>query len=135
MTIQLSDAVRNAMLDQYETTIGTAPGFRIRTGTQPANCGASRLGTILASMTLPSDWMNAASGGSKTKLGSWQDASADNPGVAGHYEVMNTALTVCHEQGSCSATGGGGDLELDNTNIASGQTVTVTTFTRNAGNP
>jgi hypothetical protein len=34
---------------------------------------------------------------------------------------------VCKAQGSCGI--GTGDLQLDNTNIAVGQTVTVTAFT------
>jgi hypothetical protein len=33
-----------------------------------------------------------------------------------------------------TATGGGGDMTLDNTSIASGQKVTITTFTISAGN-
>jgi hypothetical protein len=37
-------------------------------------------------------------------------------------------------QGSITATGGGGDMTLDNTSIASGQTITVTGFTLTAGN-
>jgi hypothetical protein len=35
---------------------------------------------------------------------------------------------TCHAQGSVTATGGGGDLTLDNVNIASGQTVSVATW-------
>jgi len=37
-------------------------------------------------------------------------------------------------QGTVTATGGGGDLELDNTSIAATQKVTITTFTLTAGN-
>jgi hypothetical protein len=37
-------------------------------------------------------------------------------------------------QGSVTLTGGGGDLTLDNTNIAAGQDVLVTSFTYNRGN-
>lgn len=36
-------------------------------------------------------------------------------------------------QGSITATGGGGDMELDNTSIAAGQQVTVSSFTITAG--
>jgi hypothetical protein len=88
MTVQHSVAVRNARLDVWESTIGTSPILRIRTGAQPANCAAARTGTILASITLPSDWMAAASGGVKAKSGTWSDSSADAPGTAGHYEIM-----------------------------------------------
>ena len=37
-------------------------------------------------------------------------------------------------QGTVTATGGGGDMTLDNTSIASAQTVTVSSFTLTDGN-
>lgn len=128
MTIQLSDAVRNAMADQYETTIGTAPTIEIRTGSPPANCAAADSGSLLATITLPSDWLTAASSGSKSKSGTWSVA-ASGTGTAGHYRIKQGG--TCHEQGTITATGGGGDMTVDNTSVASGQTVTVTTFSRN----
>lgn len=128
MTIQLSTTVRNARLDVIESTIGTSPILRIRTGAQPANCAASRSGTVLATVNLPSDWMQAASGGSKALSGTWQDASADASGTAAHFEIMDSTGTTCHMQGSVSATGGGGDLQVDNVVFAAGQQVTVTAF-------
>lgn len=134
MTVQNSVAVRNARLDSDEATIGTAPILRIRTGAQPADCAAARSGTILSAITLPSDWMNAASGGTKTKLGTWADAAADAAGTAGHYEIMDSTGTTCHEQGSVTATGGGGDLQVDNVVFAAGQSFTITAYTKTAGN-
>lgn len=132
MAVQLSDAVRNAMADAYETAIGTAPTLEIRTGAPPANCAAADSGTLLASMTLPSDWMSAASGGSKSKLGTWEDLLANAAGTAGHYRIKQGA--TCHEQGTVTATGGGGDMTVDNTSIAVNQKVTVTTFVRTQPN-
>lgn len=134
MPLQLSTAVRNAALDSFETTVGTSPILRIRTGSPPANCAASRTGTILATLSLPSDFMAAASGGSKAKNGTWEDASADNSGTAGHFELMDSAGTTCHAQGTVTATGGGGDMTVNNVVLASGQPFTVTLFTISAGN-
>lgn len=134
MTVQNSVAVRNARLDSDESAIGTAPIMTIRTGAQPADCAAANSGTVLATLTLPSDWMNAASGGTKTKLGTWQDASADNGGTPGHYRIHDSTGTTCHEQGSVTATGGGGDLQVDNTTFAAGQSFTITAYTKTAGN-
>lgn len=128
MAVQLSVAVRNARLDSIETTAGTSPKLQIRTGAQPANCAASATGTLLAEITCPADWLNAASGGAKTLAGSWTVA-ASGTGTAGHYRLLDSAGTTCHEQGSITATGGGGDMTVDNTSIASGQTVTVTSKT------
>lgn len=133
MPFQFSTAYRNASLDQFETTVGTSPVLRIRTGSVPANCAASRTGTVLATMTLPSDWMAAASGGTKSLSGTWQDTSADATGTAGHFEIMDSTATTCHCQGTVTATGGGGDMTLDSVSITSGQSVSVTSFTLTGG--
>ena len=134
MSVQLSTTVRNARLDTVESTISTAPILKIRTGAQPANCAAADSGTVLATMTLPSDWMNAAASGQKTLLGTWQDTSADAAGTAGHFRIYDSAGTTCHIQGSVTATGGGGDMTLDNAVIALGQQVTINSFTLTDGN-
>lgn len=134
MTVQLSTAVRNARLDAIETAIGTSAVLKIRTGAQPADCAAADSGTVLASITLPSDWANAASGGSKDKAGTWQDASADNSGTAAHYRLYASDGTTCHEQGSVTVTGGGGDLTLDSVSITAGQVVTISSWTKTDGN-
>lgn len=134
MALQLSITARNARLDAIETTIGTAPILTIRTGAAPADCATANSGTVLATLTLPSDWMANAASGSKAKSGTWQDASADNAGTAAHFRIHDSTGTTCHLQGSVTATGGGGDLTLDNTSIAAGQTVTITSFTLTDGN-
>lgn len=128
MAIQLSVAVRNARLDAIETTVGTSAVMKIRTGAQPADCAAADSGTVLATLSLPSDWLAAASSGSKAKAGTWQDASADATGTAAHFRIYASDGTTCGLQGSVTATGGGGDLTLDNVSVASAQTVTITSF-------
>lgn len=133
MAIQYSVAVRNAQLDAFETTVGTSPKLQIRTGAQPADCATAASGTLLAEMTLPSDFMAAASGGSKALSGSWT-VNATGTGTAGHFRILNSAGSTCHLQGSITATGGGGDLQVDNTSIASGQTTTITAMTITRGN-
>lgn len=134
MALQYSVSVRNAQLDALETTCGASAILRIRSGTVPANCAAADSGTVLATINLPSDWMAAASSGSKAKSGTWEDASADATGTAAHWRLYASDGTTCHAQGTITATGGGGDMTLDNTSINSGQTVTVTSFTISAGN-
>lgn len=133
MTLQFDTTVRNAMLDAIETQIGTLPHLKIRSGALPTNCGSADSGAVLADITLPSDWMAAASGGSKTMSGSWADASADGTGTAGHFRVYDSGGT-CRMQGNVTATGGGGFMEVDNTSFAAGQSFTVTSFQINAGN-
>jgi hypothetical protein len=198
MALQLSTTVRNAQLDTWETTISTSPQLRIYTGSPPADCATAASGTLLATITLPSDWMAAASGGSKAKSGTWSVAAGAS-GTAGYYRIYDSTGTTCHEQGTVSlsvaiatsaltaangnvltfasttgvsvgmnvsgtgvvagstvvaltgttvtlsltSTAGvssatsitfGGEATLDNTSIASSQTVTITTFTRTIPN-
>jgi hypothetical protein len=134
MAFQMSVAVRNALLDSIETTVSTSAVLKIRTGAPPADCAAADSGTVLCTMSLPSDWMAGASSGSKAKSGTWQDASADATGTAAHFRIYASDGTTCHMQGTVTATGGGGDMTVDNTSIASAQTVTVTSFTLTAPN-
>jgi hypothetical protein len=129
MAVQLSVAVRNARLDAIETSIGTSAVLRIRTGAPPATCATADSGTVLATLNLPTDWMAAAASGSKAKSGTWEDLTADATGTAAHFRVYDSGGTVCGIQGTVTATGGGGDMTLDNTSIASGQAVSITTFT------
>lgn len=134
MALQLSVAVRNAQLDAFESTIGTAAVLKIWSGSAPANCAAANSGTELASMTLPSDWMAAASSGSKAKSGTWEDTSANASGTAGHWRLYASDGTTCHAQGTVTATSGGGDMELTTTTIVSGQPVVISTFTLTRAN-
>lgn len=131
MAIQYSVAVNNARLDAVESTISTTAVLKIFSGAVPANCAAADPTGTLVTITLPSDWMNAASSASKTKLGTWSN-TASGTGTAASFRIYESTATTCHIQGSCGL--GTGDLQLDNTSIASGQTVTVNTFTLNAAN-
>lgn len=134
MTVQLSTSVRNAELDAIETAIGTSAVLKIRTGAQPATCATADSGTVLATCSLPSDWMTPASGGSKALSGTWQDASADNSGTAAHWRLYASDGVTCHAQGTITLTGGGGDMTVDTVNFTAGQQFTVTAFTLTAGN-
>lgn len=136
MAVQLGTTLRNNMIGQYETTLGTTPKLILRSGTQPADCATTDAGTFLAILTLPSDWMNAAASGSITKNGTWT-GTASAAGTVGHYRLKDSTATstdntgTTHEQGSVGQ--GTGDLSLDNVVVANGQTITVTTWTRTQG--
>lgn len=134
MPLQLSTTVRNALLDAIETAAGASAILRIRTGAAPANCAAADAGTVLATVNLPANWMADASGGTKVLSGSWVDSSADNAGTAAHFRVYASDGTTCHMQGTVTATGGGGDMTVDNAVFAAGQQFTVTGFTLTAPN-
>ena len=132
MAVQLSVAVRNARLDAIETTIGATAVLKIRSGSVPADCATADAGTVLATLTLPSDWMAAASGGSKAKSGTWQDTSADASGKAAHFRIYDSGGTVCGLQGTVGV--GSGDLQVDSVSFTAGQSFSITGFTITDGN-
>jgi len=134
MAIKISNTVKNARLDAIETAIGTSAVLKIRTGSAPAAITDADSGTVLATLTLPSDWMAAASGGSKAKSGTSEDSSADATGTAAHFRLYASDGTTQHMQGTVTATGGGGDMTVDNTSFASGQAFSITGFTLTDGN-
>lgn len=134
MGIQLATSTRNAMLDAIETDAGTSAVLFIYSGSQPASCAASEAGTMLVQYSLASDWAANASGGSKAFNNIPLSVPASAGGTAGHFRITKSDGTTCTMQGSITATGGGGDMIIDNTSIASGQTVNVTGFTINAPN-
>ena len=133
-TLQFSDAVNNSQLDAIETQIGTSAILEIRTGSLPANCAASRTGTVLATLSLPSDWMSNAATHAKAKTGTWQDTSADATGTAGYFTVYASDGTTVGMQGDVTATAGGGAMTIASTSITATQPIVVTGFTLTAGN-
>ena len=134
MAVQLSVAVRNARLDAIETTIGASAVLKIRTGAQPATVATADSGTVLATCALPSDYFTAAAAGVLVKLGTWEDTSADADGTAAHWRLYATDGTTAHAQGTVTATGGGGDMTVDNVVFATAQQFTITAFSLTDGN-
>jgi len=134
MAIQLAVSTRNAGLDAYETEIGTAARLKFRTGTVPADCATADSGTVIADLTLPSDWLAAASGGVKSKSGTWQDLAADASGTIGHYRIYESTGTTCKLQGTVTLTAGGGDMTVDAVVVTAGQQIVITAYSWTAGN-
>jgi hypothetical protein len=131
MAVQYSVAVRNARQNAVEATVGTGPILQLRTGAQPASCAAADSGTLLATLTLPTDWLNAASAGATTLAGSWS-GTVSVAGTVGHFRLKDSGGTVCHMQGSVGL--GTGDLSMDNNVVAVSQVVTINTWTTTDGN-
>jgi hypothetical protein len=134
MALQYSVALRDNQLDQIEVTLGASALLLVFSGAPPGTCAAADTGTLLATVALPADWMQPASGGVKVKSGTWQDTSADGTGIAGHFRMKDAAGTTCHLQGTVGAIGSGAEMEVDNTSFNSGQMFTVNSFQVAAGN-
>lgn len=135
MAHQESVTVRNACLDAKEAAIGPSAILRIFTGAQPANCAAANSGTLLATLSLPSDYMSNASGGVKVKTGTWS-GTASAGGSAAHYRIYASDGTTCHMQGSVGVSGDipTPQMIVDNTSFANGQTFTVLAYSITGGN-
>lgn len=126
MALQWDTTLRNTWLDAIETALGTSPILELRSGSPPANVAAADSGTLLASITCPSDWAAAASSGSKAMSGTWQDLSADASGTPGHFRLKTSGGT-CKMQGTAGTSGT--DMILDAATLTAGQQFNVTTFT------
>lgn len=129
MAVKWSATVRNAVLDAIETAMGTAVIVRIFTGSAPAAVTDASTGTELVEYTLASDWMANGTSGTKTLNSLPISGTAGATGTAGYYRIYASDGTTCHEQGTVTATGGGGDMTISNTSITSGQSVNITGWT------
>jgi hypothetical protein len=136
MAITMTDALVRAILDGGYDAVFNSGTLEARSGAAPG-AGAAPAGTLLWSFGVPADAMAAASGRSKQKNGVWTSvglAGAGGGTVAGHYRfkaVGDTGAATQNEarqEGSITITGGGGDMTVDNPNIATGQSMTVNTF-------
>lgn len=97
--MQFGTSVRNARADAVETTIGAAAKLYLFSGAKPTNCAAADPAGELASGALPSDWLAAASSGSKALAGTWIITAAANGDVAS-FRIKDNAGTTCHIQGT-----------------------------------
>lgn len=138
MAVQFSTTVRNAMLQAIATTMGATPHIEVWSGSVPASCATASSGTKLAKFDLVgavNTWNDAAASGSMNQV-----ASATLPvsttglanGTAGYYRMFASDDSTCHEQGTVTVTGGGGDATIDSTSIASGGAVQITGFSKTA---
>jgi hypothetical protein len=126
MAFQYGSTLRTNQVGQIQTTIGTGGSLKIFSGAEPANCAAADPTGLLCTISLPSTFLTS-SGGATTISGTWS-ATAAAGGTAASFRMYDSGGT-CHVQGNVTS-----DLVLNNTNIASGQTVTVTSFSVTAGN-
>lgn len=133
--IQFDVTTQNARLDATETSWGPSPTLVFLSGTAPALTTTAETGTRLAVMNLPADYMAAASGGTKSLLGTWQDPSADASGTIGYARIYDSS-SVCRAQLKVTATGTtpAGAIVVSSLTIALGQPFSIVSFTLTEGN-
>lgn len=132
MAITVTDKTAQITLDALDATWNSGK-LQFRTGAPPG-ANAAPTGTLLVEITLPADAFAAASGRTKTKLGTWSGLSVAI-GTIGHYRLIASTDTgiatqaEAREEGTVTLTGAGGDLQVDAHPSSIGQTVTVTAYT------
>jgi hypothetical protein len=125
MAFQFGSTLRTNRVGQIQTTVGGSGTLKIFSGAEPANCAAADPAGALVTITLPATFLTS-SGGVTTIAGTWS-ASASGTGTAASWRIYDGSA-VCHVQGNVS------DMTLSNNSIASGQTVSVTSFSVTDGN-
>lgn len=129
MTLGISVAARNAMLDAITTAIGSSGKVRIYSGTRPATGGTAT--TLLAELPLSATAAAAASSGVLTLNAITNDSSADATGTASWFRILTSGNTAVID-GDVGTSGS--DLNLNTVSIVSGGPVAISSFTITAGN-
>lgn len=124
MTIQLAASQRNAMAQGLEDDIGGSGVIKIFDAAKPSGIADPDNGNVLAQFTLAADSFTIANGVMDIPSGLSTTGIAGGTGV--HFRLYASDGTTVKQQGSVAQSGG--DLNLDNTSIAIGQTVNVTQY-------
>lgn len=127
MAVILATGIRNAQAEAIEAFIGASALLRLYASNAD----------VLCEIQLPADWMSLGDDGVVEKLGTWQGVGTAIAGTgrdATSFQILDSTGTTTGVTGTVSHTSGGGDMTLDNTNIAVTQVITVVTFTFTAGN-
>lgn len=122
MAEQLSTTTRNRYRDAWIAAFPAGTELRLYTAT-PTGVGNAPGGTLISTIILPATPFTAGTG-SVTKNGTWADA-ADATGIIQSYRLVNGSDIAEGTVGESAS-----DLVLDNNDVNTGQTVTVSTFTR-----
>lgn len=134
MTFRLPDASQQAAADAVVDRLDAGSGagiLRFWSGSAPADADTAATGTLLLEVTLSDPAYGAANSSGTAALSgtpSGTGTAAASTGTDAGYcrGVDSDGNTVF--QGDVTVTGGGGDVTLDNINIAEGQTVTLTSL-------
>ena len=136
MTTFWVNAAIVAALDQILDRIdaGTGAGkVRIYSGTAPVDAdtalsGNTQLAELIMTDPAFAGAVNSNPGATATASAIANDASADATGTATFFRILDSDNVVV-AQGAVTATGGGGELELNSVAISAGVIVSITSMT------
>lgn len=133
MAIKYDTTTRNSMLDALTTRAGTSALLRIYNGSRPANVGTAITSqTLLVALTCNASAFAAAASGGVLTASAITNGTAAATGTASWFRLFQSNGTTAIVDGDVSTSGA--DLNLNNTSISTGQTVSVTAFTVTEGN-
>jgi len=127
MAVSFPAALRTTRADTITTRAGSAAKLNIYTGAKPANADTAASGTLLATLTCGSPFAPGSSSGVLT-ANAITTANAGNTGTAGWFRVTDSTGATTVMDGTVTATGGGGDLQLVTVSLVATQPVQVTSF-------
>jgi hypothetical protein len=119
MALTVAATASQAMAAALATDIGSAATIEIRTGTKPATPETAATGTLLATVAISGSF--TASGGTLTAADPASVTVAAS-GTAGYFRLKTSGGTAKLD-GTVTATGSGGDMQLSTTALVAGGTV------------
>lgn len=125
MALSISVDAAEDMATALASSIGSNSVIEIRSGSKPATPETTASGTLL--VTVPISGSFSASGGSITSA----DPAPANPttgGTAGYFRLKTSGGTAILD-GTVTAVGSGGDMQLGSTTIVTGVSVDLGTVT------
>lgn len=128
MATRISTAARNAAADAIVDLVDAGPAagtIRVYSGSQPATGDTAETGTLLVTFTLADPAFGSAASGVASLSGTPISATGVAAGTAGWFRAEDSTGANVFD-GSVSATGGGGELQLSTTTISVGVTVQIT---------
>lgn len=131
MTMRLAPLSRSAAADAVVDRVDSGGGagvLKLYTGAVPTNVTDAATGTLLATITLAATAFGSAATGVATAASMPRTGTAVATGTAGYGRVETSAGLVVWD-GSVTATGAGGDVQLASTSIVADTTVSVTSIT------
>jgi len=133
MAIKFDTTTRNAEMDAVTARVGTSGLLRVYNGTRPANPGtAITTQTMLVELTCNATAFAPAASGGVLTANAISNGTAAATGTASWFRLFQSNGTTAIIDGDVGMSGS--DLNLNNTSIATGQTVSVTSFTDTEGN-
>jgi hypothetical protein len=133
MAIKFDTTTRNAEMDAVTTRVGTSARLRVYNGTRPANPGTAITSqTMLVELTCNATAFAPAASGGVLTANAISNGTAAATGTASWFRLFQSNGTTAIVDGDVGTSGS--DLNLNNTSIATSQTVSVTSFAITEGN-